>query len=413
MSTFRGRVLFAGIIAILMGSVLLFYSIYQVSILDNLTEKDKSFYVPISREVAALGGLFQSYRLNINKIVSEPTKYSTYEIQNSPLKSQIDMELEKISQTIVNFYSKDQEQETKKYLDNVDTISKLFRDYNVAAMAVVQALAQENQRKGQESVDVDKFVSIVKDSDSAILSSINGLTDTLDERVTLGSINTHRYFDIVMKLLFILWVLDIVFIIGMVVYSKKVSNYIFMITDCVSKIKDDQFSPEDISNNIPIHDEAELFELADKVTHLAKTIHDNASGYKDRIHYLEGDNNKHKIIAAYMSSIFNSVDMAVMTTDSLLKVSFVNGEFERLWKMKRASLVDTDIAALPFIKTISGWGNALSKTVMGNNKKDIITFKGEFKTSTKSKRNLEFHVMPLKDQNTRDILGSLTVIREL
>ena len=216
-----------------------------------------------------------------------------------------------------------------------------------------------------------------------------------------------------MKLLFVLWVLDIVFIIGMVVYSKKVSNYIFMVTDCVSKIKDDQFTPDDISNNIPIHDEIELFELADKITHLAKTIHDDSSGYKDRIHYLEGDNTKHKIVSAYMSSIFNSIDVAVMSTDSLLKVSFVNAEFERLWKMKRSSVVDTDVADLPFIKMIKGWSDALSKTVMGDNKKEIITFKGEFKISTKTKRNLEFHVMPLKDQNTRDILGSLTVIREL
>ena len=413
MSTFRGRVLFAGIIAILMGSILLFYSIYKVSILDKLTDNDKSFYVPVSREVASLGGLFQSYRFNINKIVSEPSKYSVYDIQNSPLKSQIEMELEKISQTIVNFYSKDQEQETKKYLDSVDAITKSFRDYNVAAIAVEQAFSQESQKKGQDMANVDKFVSIIKDSENAILNSINGLTDSLDEKVTLGSINTHRYFDTVMKLLFVLWVLDIVFIIGMILYTKKVSNYIFMVTDCVSKIKEDSFTPDEISNNIPIHDEVELFELADKVTRLAKTIHDDSSGYKDRIHYLEGDNTTHRIVSTYMSSIFNSMNVAVMATDSLLKVSFVNSDFERLWKMKRSSVVDNDVADLLFIKTIKGWSDALSKTVMGDNKKDAITFKGEFKISTKTKRNLEFHVMPLRDQNTRDILGSLTVIREL
>ncbi|MCX6112436.1 MAG: hypothetical protein NTY22_04015 [Proteobacteria bacterium] len=412
MNTFRGRILFAGIIAILIGSILLFYSIYRVSILNSLTEEDKSFYMPVAREVAGLGGLFQSHQFNINKIISEPARYNIYDIQNNPLKDQIETEIEKISRVVVNFYSKSQDQDIKKYLDNIDSINKSFRDYNLAAIAIIQAFASENKQKDQGAISVEKFFTIIKDSEASISTSINVLADSFDEKITLGSVNIHHYFNTVIWLLFIIWVLDIVFIVWMLVYSGKVSNYLLSVSDSVSKIKGDQFNPEDISNSIPIYDENDLFELANKVTRLAKSVHEDTSGYKDRISYLENDNTRQKIIATYTTSILNSINVAVMVTDSLLKVSFINAEFEKMWKMKKNSVVDVDIMDLPFIKLIDDWKEALSKTNIGDSKKDMITFKGEFKISSKTKRNLEFQIMPLKDNSSRDIIGTMTIVRE-
>jgi hypothetical protein len=412
MNTFRGRVLFVGSIAILFGSILLFYSIYRVNFLDDLIEKDKKFYVPMSRDVAGLEGLFQSYQMNINKMISEPAKYSVYDIQNSPLKSQIEGKIEKISQATANFYSTVNDQESKKYADSSDTINKSFRNYNLSAMAIVEAFTTEGKESNQEFVNINKFFTIIKDSETSIITGINSLADSMDEKIVLGSVNAHHHFNRVMAFLFILWAIYIGAMLAMIIYSKKVSSYLFKISGAMAKIKSGQFDPEEISNSIPLVDEAELFELADKVTRLAKTVHEESTGYRDRISYLENDNARQKIIATYTTSMINSINVAVMVTDSLLKVSFVNAEFERLWKIKKTSVVDVEITDLPFIRMVDGWKDALSKVILGDGKKSLMTFNGEYKVSSKAKKELEFQIMPLREQNAKDILGTLTIVRE-
>ena len=199
----------------------------------------------------------------------------------------------------------------------------------------------------------------------------------------------------------------------MIMYSKKISDYIFKVANSAARIRGDQFDPDDVSNNIPIVDEAELFDLADKITKLAKTVHDDSAGYVNRISFLENDNARQKIIATYTTSILNSINVPVMVTDSMLKVSFINAEFEKMWKIKKANIVDVDVADLPFMRMVDGWKDALSKVSLGDVKKPLLSFKGEFKVSSKTKRNLELQIMPLLDHNAKDILGTLTIVKEL
>jgi transcriptional regulator with PAS, ATPase and Fis domain len=199
----------------------------------------------------------------------------------------------------------------------------------------------------------------------------------------------------------------------MLVYSKKISNYISKVSVSTGKIKGNDFKLEDVSRGIPMYNETELFDLADKVTKLATTVHNDTSNYKDRILHLENDNAKHRVISTYTTSILNSINLPIMVTDSLLKVSFVNSEFEKLWKIKSSNVVDVDIVDLPFVRVVDGWQESLSKITRDEKKKDFITFKGEFRVSTKTKRRLEFQIMPLKDQKAREILGSLTIVKDL
>lgn len=415
MKSFRGRILFAGSIAVLIGSFLLFYSIYRVSSLDDLMVKDKVFFIPLTKELTELNGLYQSYEMNINKIASEPANYSVYQIQNSPLKALIEAKIDRISQMMNTFYAKNPHLDSKQYLDNMEQLKKSFKDYNVAIVAIVQGLKNEDFSKNQEFafVNIDKFYNIVKDADTSVSSAINSIITLLDDSVTIGSKNTSLHLGIVVKFLFFIWIIDVAFIVWMFIYSRKISSYISKVSNAVAKIDKHEFDLNDVTN-LPIIVEKELFELGDIVTKLAKNIHDGTSGYRDRISYVETDNTRQKIIATYTTSILNSMNVPVMVTDNLLKVSFVNAEFEKLWKVKKTNMVDVEIADLPFVRVVEGWHDSLSKIMLSDGKKDLISFNGEFRVSTKAKRKLELHIMPLRDQNpTRDILGTVTIIREL
>lgn len=415
MKSFRGRILFAGTIAVLIGSFLLFYSIYRVSSLDDLMIKDKVFFIPLTKEITELNGLYQSYEMNINKIASEPANYSVYQIQNSPLKALIEAKIDRILQMMNTFYAKNPHLDSKQYLDNMEQLKKSFKDYNVAIVAIVQGLKNEDFSKNQEFafVNIDKFYSIVKDADTSVSSAINSIITLLDDSVTIGSKNTSLHLGIVVKFLLFIWIIDVAFIVWMFIYGRKVTSYITKVSNAVAKIDKHEFDVND-ATNIPIRGEKELFELGDKVSKLAKNIHDGTSGYRDRISYVETDNTRQKIIATYTTSILNSMNVPVMVTDNLLKVSFVNAEFEKLWKVKKANMVDVEIADLPFVRVVEGWHDSLSKIMLSDGKKDLISFNGEFRVSTKAKRKLELHIMPLRDQNpTRDILGTVTIIREL
>ncbi|MEI6092218.1 MAG: hypothetical protein WCQ47_00865 [bacterium] len=416
MKSFRARILFAGSIAILIGSFLLFYSMYRVSNLNGLIVKDKVFFIPLTKEVTELNGLFQSYQLNINKIASEPANYTVYQIQNSPLKALIESKIDKISQMITTFYTNNPDLEAKKYLNNIEQVKKSFKDYNVAIVAIVQGLKVEDVNKNQEFafVNIDKFYNIVKDADASVSTSINSIIASLDDSITTGSKDTSLRLGIVVKFLFFIWIIDVAFIFWMFIYIKKISSYIAKVASSVAKIDKNEFDIKDVTDSIPILSEKELFELGDKVTSLARNIYEGTNGFRNRISYVETDNTRQKIIANYTTAILNSMDTAVMVTDNLLKVSFVNAEFEKLWKVKNTSMVDVEIADLPFVRVVEGWHDSLSKIMLSDGKKDLISFSGEFRVSTKAKRNLELHIMPLRDQNpTRDMLGTVTIIREL
>jgi signal transduction histidine kinase len=188
------------------------------------------------------------------------------------------------------------------------------------------------------------------------------------------------------------------------VYVSRVSNFVKAVNTSLEDIRDGHYNAEEISQNIPFASETEFFELADKVTRLSSLIYNDVTLNKENVKKLEDEVLRLKNITTYTTSILNSLDSGIMVTDSLLRVSFVNYEFEKFWRIKRSSVVDTVVEDLPFIRLIDGWKDALKSG-------KPCYFKSKYKLTGKKSKEVDFCVMPLKDANGKDSIGTITLTK--
>jgi nitrogen fixation/metabolism regulation signal transduction histidine kinase len=413
MGTFKGRFFLISLISFLLCSFFLFYSIYRVSHIDDLVEQDKRFFIPSNKELSYLEAMFRSYQLDVNKMISQPAKYDPYDIQNNPLKLEIDEKLELLSRMIYSFYSRYNIDEAAKHMDLVENISKSFRNYNVSASAVVEAFSEQNISVDKGFSNISEFVSIIRKSEDDILKAINDLSYDWNQKVVLGTKNLAKQFNGMTVVLTILWLVLLISLVAVAWYAKNLSDKIMFANTTLSKIATGRYSPIDIISHLPNASNFEVFELLNSISKLSNSIYDDMEGFKNRINFLENDNARNKVVATYTSSILNSIDTAILVTDDMLRVSFVNDEFEKIWKIKRSNLIDSELIDLPFVRMVGGWKEALSNVLLSDSKKTELSFKGNFKVSTKTKKNLEFRIMPLKTNSSKKILGTVSIMREI
>jgi hypothetical protein len=109
----------------------------------------------------------------------------------------------------------------------------------------------------------------------------------------------------------------------------------------------------------------------------------------------------------------NSLHDGVMITNDILKVSFVNLAFEKMWRVKRTTLLDKDAKELALINSVKGWKESLSKTLYsGVNSTKVVSIDVESKGSDKSSnKKLKMYIMPLKDLNAKEVTGTITIIK--
>ena len=413
MGTLKGKFFLIAFVSFLLCSMFLFYSIYRILHIDDLVEHDKRFFIPATKELSYLEALFQSYQLEINKMISQPAKYDPYDIQNNPLKSQIDEKIELMSRMTYSFSSRYDIDDAGKYMEMFDNISKSFRNYNISATAILSAFSKDNRSNNQGFLNISEFVSIIRKSEDGILLDINNLSYDWSQKVILGTTSLAKQFDSMTMILSILWILIAAVLIFFTLCARNLSSKIMAAASTVSKLRSGKFSPDDLVDHLPTSNDIEVFELLDGLSKLSNSVYDEAEGFRNRVNFLENENARNKVVATYTSAILNSIDTAILVTDDLLRISFVNEEFEKIWKIKRASVIDTEVVDLPFVRMVDGWKEALSKVVLSDAKRAEVSFKGEFKVSTKTKKKLDFKIMPLKSKSGKDILGTVSIMREI
>lgn len=413
MGTFKGRFFLIAFISFLLCSVFLFYSIYRVSHIDDLVEQDKRFFIPASKELSYLEALFSSYQLETNKMISQPAKYDPYDIQNNPLKVQIDEKLELLSRMVYSFSSRYNVEDAAKHMDLLENISKSFRNYNVSATAVVEAFSKEDRSDNQGFINISEFVSIIRKSEDSIVRDLNSLSYDWGQKIVLGTKSLAKQFNSMTVILTILWIVLLLSLVLFAWYGRSLSDKVMAAAGALSKLISGRYSPNDLISRLPNAGDLETFELLDGVSKLSKSINDDAEGFRNRINFLENDNARNKVVATYTSAILNSLDTAILVTDDLLRVSFVNESFEKIWKIKRSSVIDAELVDLPFVRMVEGWKEALLKVVLSDTKDVEFNFKGEFKVSTKTKKKLEFKIMPLKTSSGKERLGTVSIMREI
>lgn len=372
-----------------------FYSYYKLNSIYGVIERNKIFEIPFSQSLSELKANFDSYRFEVNKIVSSPTSYSSDDIKTSIFKIQTENQILKLQKMAETY---------PVYSTKLDEANKAFKNYFVAAAAIVDAFSTSADMDSQREANINSFSEIMKNNEAAFTTTLSDLDSTVANNMILGTSAVRSYFSSAGFWTWTLFIFMVLSFTALYFYVTRVSNFIKAVNTSLEDIRDGHYSPEDISSNIPLVSEAEFFELADKVTRISSLIYNDLTINKDKVKNLEDDILRLRTITTYTTSILNSLDSGIMVTDNLLKVSFVNYEFEKFWRVKRSSVVDAGVEDLPFIRLIDGWKDALKS---GKTK----YFTSTYKTTGKKSKDVDFCVMPLKDSTGKESIGTITLTK--
>lgn len=371
------------------------YSYYKLNSIYSLIERNKLFEIPFSQSLSELKANFESYRFEVNKIVSAPTSYSSEDIKNSIFKTQTENQILKIQRMAANY---------DMYSQKVGEADKAFKNYVIAAAAIVDAFSSSADMDSQREENIKSFSEIMKNNDAAFTTALSDLDNQVQQNMVLGTTVVRSYFSNAGFWILMLFIFMFLSFCALYIYVSRVSNFVKAVNTSLEDIRDGHYNAEEISQNIPFASEMEFFELADKVTRLSSLIYNDVTLNKENISKLENEVLKLKTVTTYTTAILNSLDMGIMVTDSLLKVSFVNYEFEKFWRIKRSHVVDTVVEDLPFIRLIDGWKDALKSD-------KTSCFKSKYKLAGKKSKDVDFCVMPLKDTNGKGSIGTITITR--
>jgi len=395
MSSFRRKILTLGATLLVMSALVSFYSYYKMNSIYGLIERNKVFEIPFSAALSELKANYESYRFEVNKIVSAPTSYSSYDVKSSIFKTQTETQLLKV---------KDMAEKYEAYSKELDEANKNFKNYVVSAAAIVDAFSSSADMDSQKESNIKSFSEIMKTSDAAFTNTLLQLDSDVSQNMVLGTSAVHKYFASAGFWVWTLFILMLISFAALFFYVSKVSNFVKAVNASLEDIRDGHYDADQIAENIPLVSEMEFFELADKVTRLSSLIYNDMTLNKDKIGNLEDEVVRLRTISSYTTAILNSIDSGIMVTDSLLKVSFVNYEFEKFWRVKKSSVIDTGVEDLPFIRLIEGWKDALKTG-------KTCYFKSKYKLPGKKSKEMDFCVMPLKDSNGKETIGTITLTR--
>ncbi len=395
MNSFKRKIILIGSVLLVLSAVVSFYSYYKLHSVHSLIERNRIFEIPFSQSLSELKANFESYRFEVNKIVSAPASYSADDIKNSIYKTQTEGNLSKIRSMASNYDS---------YLKKIEEVDKAFKNYVVASSAIVEAFSSSADMDSKKEENIKNFSEIMKSNDAAFFATLYELDNEVSQNTVLGISVVRSYFKNAGLWILALLLLMLLSFCALYIYVSKVSNFVKAVNTSLEDIRDGHYNAEEISQNIPLASELEFFELADKVTRLSTLIYNDVTLNKENITKLENEVLRLKTINAYTVSILNSLDMGIMVTDSLLRVSFVNYEFEKFWRVKRSSVVDTVVEDLPFIRIIDGWKDALK---LGK----LSSFNAKYKLTGKKSKDVTFYVMPLKDHGGKGNIGTITLTK--
>jgi len=393
--SFRKKILLISAVLLTLSALVSFYSYYKLNSIYGVIERNKIFEIPFSQSLSGLKANFDSYRFEVNKIVSAPTSYTSDDIKNSIFKIQTEAQISKL-QKMSEAYP--------DYSSKIDEANKAFKNYFVAAAAIVDAFSASTDMDNQKETTINSFSQIMKDNEAAFTSTLENLDTTVGKNMILGSSAVRSYFSSAGFWVWSLFILMVFSFGALCFYVTRVSNFIKAVNTSLEDIRDGHYHPEEISDNIPLTSDVEFFELADKVTRISSLIHNDLTLNKETVKNLEDDILRLRTITTYTTSILNSLDSGIMVTDNLLKVSFINQEFEKFWRVKRSSVVDSGVEDLPFIRLIDGWKDALKSG-------KINYFTSTYKMTGKKSKDVNFCVMPLKDSTGQTSIGTITLTK--
>jgi len=382
-------------VLLVLSALVSFYSYYKLNSIYSLIERNKIFEIPFSQSLSELKVNFDSYRFEVNKIVSAPTSYTSDDIKNSIFKMQTENQISKLQKMSEKY---------PVYSTKLDEANKAFKNYFVAAAAIVDAFSSSADMDSQRAANINSFSDIMKSNEAAFTATLETLDVTVAKNMILGTSVVRSYFSNAGLWVWTLFIFMFFSFAALYFYVTKVSVFIKAVNTSLEDIRDGHYSPDEISSNIPLTSEAEFFELADKVTRISSLIYNDININKESIKNLEDEILRLRTITTYTTSILNSLDSGIMVTDSLLRVSFVNYEFEKFWRIKRSAVVDSGVEDLPFIRLIDGWKEALTS---GKTK----YFTSSYKTTSKKSKNVDFCVMPLKDSTGKAAIGTITLTK--
>jgi hypothetical protein len=394
-NSFKRKIILIGSVLLVLSALVSSYSYYKLNSIYGLIERNKIFEIPFSQSLSELKANFESYRFEVNKIVSAPTTYSAEDIKNSIFKTQTENQILKIQRMAANY---------DMYSQKVEEADKAFKNYVVAAAAIVDAFSSSADMDSQKEENIKSFSEIMKNNDAAFTTALSELDNQVQQNMVLGTTVVRSYFANAGFWILMLFIFMFLSFCALYIYVSRVSNFVKAVNTSLEDIRDGHYNAEEISQNIPFASEMEFFELADKVTRLSSLIYNDVTLNKENISKLENEVLKLKTVTTYTTAILNSLDMGIMVTDSLLKVSFVNYEFEKFWRIKRNHVVDTVVEDLPFIRLIDGWKDALKSG-------KTSCFKSKYKLAGKKSKDVDFCVMPLKDANGKASIGTITITR--
>jgi len=378
MVTFKGRVYIFGTVFIFIIAALSLYLLYQISYMSGLSEKDRNTYATTSSDIHYVQGMFGAYQFEVNRMISSPSGYSASDVSTSPIRRTIEEKLENIGD---------------------DDLKKIFRNYNVSVEAVLGVFSA-----GKESRDVEginNFVDMIKSSSDSFNARTEEISNDITSKITASASNFERNVSRAGIVVFALLLFCAVFVVSFFVYANRATSFIKKVGDAVKRMHGLNFNKSDVSDSIPFAHEEEFFELSDRVTNLATVISDNMKWMNERSTSMENDAERGKLVATYITSIMNSINIGIMVTDNLLRVSFVNSEFEKFWRVKRSRIVDVDVNDLPFMRLINGWKDTLERTLKDNGK---TTTPSVLRTS-----RVLLSVMPMRSSDGREVIGTITV----
>jgi len=385
--------------------VLVGFTAYELNRVRSTYMGKPACYRQLLDQTSVMDGMLRSYEFEINRMISSPRSYLPAEVENNPLRSRIEEQLGDISSGLIAC-----EGSYDAVAPMLDLIRNDIRGIDVSSSGLIEAFSSADPRN-QNPINIGNFTSIIQSSQVQVLRHVSELKTVLSPRS--GSEKESSPFIGARMYLWTLIVLCIVFCIIILAKSYSVSRYILKLNKAVFEMRDNDFSSKEISTEMIPSQEAELFELYDAVSSTAIRVDSELKEAKGRIYDLEDEISRHKLISSYTTAIINSLNDGVMVTNDILKVSFINAAFEKFWRIKRNSIIDQDARELPFIRLVKGWKEGLSKVLyssLGNTKS--ISLEAEYKLSEKgSSKKVKLHILPLKDAEGKEIIGTVTITR--
>lgn len=390
---------------LLCASIFIGYTAYKLNSTQTALLGVPQCYYQLLDQTNVLDGLLNAYEYDVNGMIAAPTSYTTFSVENSPLRKRIEENLD-----LLTVNARSCADSYNAVGSDLELLKKSLRDISVATSGLIEAFSSGDP-KNQSLVNVGNFTGIIQSAQVSASEYTRKIKSALTSKTPMGA-KKHLFVETRLAL-WMLMLVCIVFCFILLSKSYRVSRSIMRIKDAALKIKHSSFKSQDIISLMGNPHDAELFDLYDAVSSVALMMELDIQEQKQRIYDLDDELSRHKVISTYTTAIINSLNDGIMVTDDLLKVSFVNASFEKFWRVKRSSLVDQDAKELPFIRLVKGWKDGLSKALYsGLAGSKPVTFEAEYRLSEKnSTRKVKFYILPLKDSKGKEIIGTVTITR--